>query len=299
MFMARLVRHPWVGKGQYVQEEVPQFQTEFALERYKACAGGRIEEFPKGDRPEEDWSWYRIKERKEIQYSHRLSYEAESILWLLLSWSIQVQPLAEGPKELVPEYLWWGLVGEGKSRDPRERFVTSFPSEVCHPVYRGLDELLVSLFEQLKGYQEEIVRPLDEQDPIRMKDEYLHEVCQRIILDFIVKMVGEPFMREKINPTRRPKEHVMLRSQPMSSSPVFTNGEKRDRETMGGTGTQSSGSPAAKKVCFRICLPPCHSNIPTDQNLHLRFILTDGHNYIVSCQIVSLSFFVSLDCIVQ
>ena len=245
MFMARLARSPVVQQKKYVLTAMPQLQTEFALKRYKICVGDRLKEFP-----ENDDSLYKIKLDKDIPYAHRLSYDTESILWLLFSWAAQIQPLKKGPENPIPATLWMDLTGGQGADDPRVGLVNNFRKNTCHPVYQDIETLLRSLLEQLDGYQEQIAQSSNEQDPSRRKDDYLSEAFQREILDFIVKNIDAPFMLEKISPKRRPKERGGDVSQQTVTSSVYTSGVKRGYETMEGVEEQSSGDPATKKVRF-------------------------------------------------
>lgn len=238
--MARLVRDPKLYERCYGHRAMPQLEG-FALERYNACVGNRIGEFPENDNVV-----YWIEKTETIRESHRLSYEAESILWLLLWWAIQANPLKGADENRIYEYLWLSLTGGEGTRDPRHGFVSCF-RHICHPVYRGLDELLRSLFEQLSGYQEQVAQPLKERDSSRMKDEYLHEAFQRTILGFIVKNINEPFMREPISPARRPKEGEEM-AQSVMTSDVHDRVVKRDHATMAGEEMELSDNPNKRSV---------------------------------------------------
>jgi hypothetical protein len=228
MFMARLVRNPEVRERVYSMPPMPQLQ-DFALERYSACVGNRIGEFPENGEVD-----FKIKKDTEIEYSHRLPYDAESILWLLLWWAIQAKPLKGGDRSLIHEHLWVTLTGGDGAEDPRKFFIESLgPRDtICHPLYRDLDELLRSLFKQLSGYQEQVARPDKDQDSSRMKDEYLHEAFQRTILDFIVKNIEATFMQAQINPIRRRKEGGG--GMPQSTKTAASLGMKRCRAEMTG-----------------------------------------------------------------
>jgi hypothetical protein len=199
MFMALLVRNPVIMKGPYLHPPMKQLQGD-ALELYKACVGNRINVFP----PNHE-SLYAIEENKEIHHSHKLSYDAESTFWLLLSWAIQIKPIKGDSDNRIDNTLWVSLTGGKGAGDPRGGLLTWSPSTLCHPAYQGLNDLLHSLRGQLSGYQELGARPLKEQDPSKMKDEYLHEAFQRTIFHFIVEMINEPFMKEPISPIRRRK----------------------------------------------------------------------------------------------
>jgi hypothetical protein len=152
MFMTRLVRNPMI--------------TRRCRKRYKICVGNRIGEFPPNDE-----AFCRIIKSENIQYSLELSYDAEATTWLLLSRAITVKPVEEDSKNHIGEYLWAGLAGGEGANDPRGHFMWDSPKAVFHPAYRGLDEPLRSLCEQLYGYHELGVWPPREQDLSKMKDE--------------------------------------------------------------------------------------------------------------------------------
>ena len=229
--MARLVRDPVITEGAHRLEGMPQLQGN-ALERYRACVNDRIKAFSSNEEiilaiweekkitSSHKLSYdaesilqiqvfssnkriiHDIMEEKKITYSHKLSYDAESMLWLLFWWAIQIQPKDGNKQDRIPGYLWNTLTARD---DCRHTFLRDFPY-TCHPTYRPLEVLLKSLFRQLSGYQEYLALLPEEHDDTRMKDEYLHEAFQRILLEFIVQNKQEEFMREQISPTRRPKE---------------------------------------------------------------------------------------------
>jgi hypothetical protein len=198
--VARLIRNSEIPASPFELQPLPQLEG-LTLERYTACVGKRV-----GDFPENKSLDYRIPTKTVIkQYSHRLSYDAESILWLLLWWAIQAQPEG-GQENPIAADDWVDLTAGPGQRDKRHTFVDRF-SKVCHPSYGPLDNLLESLFSQLKGYQEYVAlsdMPNRPKDPLREKPEYLHEAFQRIILDFIVKNSDKPFMNLPIGSSRRP-----------------------------------------------------------------------------------------------
>ena len=209
-FMARLVRIPEIkasmGVGLWPMPAVP------ALQRYTSdFVGGRVKDFPEN----KTLFYYIPTDQRITSYSHKLSYDAESILWLLLYWAIQIQPKRGNKEDQIPGSLWVDLTSGDDKLDPRRRFVNDY-SAVCHPDYRPLDTLLMSLFQQLSGYQEYVSLPSEgykvvSQDPdatvdTRKEEEYLHEAFQRTILNFIVENIEQPFMKAEISPIRRKKE---------------------------------------------------------------------------------------------
>jgi hypothetical protein len=244
--MARVVRGKRLeGKVYpYVLQPMPQLDQldQSTLDRYKTHVGARIEEFPKSIKHS-----YEINTDVSIEnYLHRLSYDAESILWLLLYWAIQIQPRGGDRKDRIHGDLWVNLTWTDPDKpdsnhDPRMALVP-LSSPRCHPDYQPLDDLLVSLFKQLFGYQEytepepkkEIKLSPPEEDTTRMKVDYLHEALQRTILDFIVRHREDPFMELQICPKhrRQPDGGMVQSTNPTRKSKVTrTEQETRDEET--------------------------------------------------------------------
>jgi hypothetical protein len=237
-----------VPPGGFFPPSMPELRGP-VLERYRACVGNRLEDFPV--KPVHS---YKIEKATDIgAYSHRLSYDAESILWLLLYWAIQIQP-EEGKKEnQIPGDLWVALTSGDDQRDPRHLFVDSYSKipTVCHPDYQPLDRLLAALFGQLSGYQELMALPPPPKDD-RTKDEYLHEAFQRTILDFIGENIEKPFMLKQISPIRRHREKEVGVAQSVTmGTGTGTGVSKRSHEVMrlgstdGGEGTENG---ARKKM---------------------------------------------------
>jgi hypothetical protein len=147
-----------------------------------------------------------------------------------------------------------GSNGRGGTDDPRHFFLLPYLQNICHPGYRGLDELLKSLFQQLSGYQEQVVLPPEQQDTGRMKDEYLHEAFQRTILNFILKNINEPFMKMPISPNRRLKKGGGM-AQSTKTPRTVTEGVKRKYPTMAGV---EKNDPNKKYVFTNISPPRRH-----------------------------------------
>jgi hypothetical protein len=220
-FMARLVRIPTISASPVPLHHVPMPQLKGdALELYEKHVGKRLSEFP-----ENKMLTYEIKKGKDIRndYKHRLSYDAESILWLLLYWAIQIQPSPSKEKDRIPGTvdkisadIWVLLTGGDGKKDSRRKLVPLGTDPLCHPYYKLLDALLRSLFQQLSTYQEYVSLPSEgykvaSEDPdatvdTRKEEEYLHEAFQRTILDFIVENIKQPFMNATISPIRRKPE---------------------------------------------------------------------------------------------
>jgi hypothetical protein len=214
LFQARLIRDSKVRQNPYAffVKPLPQL-TGNALTSYMKMVPNRIAKFGKDEQ-----LVYSVEEIVDTApYSHRLSYDAESILWLLLWWAIQIQPDEPNSTNLIPGGLWAALTaGQGKNDLRGSTFVLGSPA-ICHPDYRRLDKLLQSLFQQLSGYQEyvvlrgkgykhKVIAGKETPEDTRIQPDYLHEAFQRHILAFLVRHHKEPFMKKQISPTRRPKE---------------------------------------------------------------------------------------------
>jgi hypothetical protein len=277
--MARLVRIHRIPRGAYPLWALPEVP---ALERYKTCVSKRVEDFPATENLEvKD---VRTPTNTTIEtYSHRLSYDAEAILWLLLNWAIQIQPKSGDHKNRIPGSLWVALTSGDFINDPRRLLVPLKGNNLCHPDYAPLDELLNDLFEQLSGYQEYIEllsvqkdKPPQKQeenpphkqkktplthDPSRVQVDYLHEAFQRILLQFIVDNSEMGFMRTEISHLRRRKGETAGAAQslktpltgsvraPMTSGSVrtpMTSGSVRTREQMV-DGEESAGEEPGRK----------------------------------------------------
>jgi hypothetical protein len=257
--MARLVRISKVVCDTYHLKPMPSLSGD-AEGRYKHCVPKRIDDFPTDNLSISNIT-YILDEEQQIKHSHMLSYDAESILWLLLYWAIQVRP-KRGSRDEVPNHIWVNLTGGNETRDPRTNFVNTLAvfDNLCHPDYQPLDDLLKTLFEHLAGYQEYVLRPegakvamalpatpfdmtavpnLSETEDPRMKPEYLHEVFQRIIFDFIVKNRQEVFMEKKISRSPRKAERKAGMAQPPRRT---VRGTETVTRTGTGTGTAGTGT---------------------------------------------------------
>jgi len=171
------------------------------LTRYQDTLPGRLETFPKND-----IELLRVPEEDEIssKFQHLLRYDAESTFWLLLWWCIQAQP-AEGVSSDIPQNYWSGLIGEPDTRD--NNFIRLFPSNCLDPSYFKLAKLLHDMSLHLQGDLE------FSNNNEKKKPEYIHEVFQRLILNFLVINERESFMSlEKAGNPRRVKDTGMKRT---------------------------------------------------------------------------------------
>jgi hypothetical protein len=249
LFVARLIRNPIIpGPWPFLHLPMPQLEGD-ALKLYKNCVENRLDKFRLNEAV-----FYNTTKKTDIRerYSHRPSYDAESILWLLLWWAIQIQPDNGKSQDRIPGSIWVDLTGGKGELDHRGFFLSPEMPNICHPFYRELDQLLKSLFKQLSGYQEFVTLRANEyamhspkdQDDTRMDEEYLHEALQRTILAFIVENKKRRFMKAQISPTRRLKEEGAGVSQ---SSKSVGMSMKRTRNVMEQEGNQGTNARPRKK----------------------------------------------------
>jgi hypothetical protein len=111
-------------------------------------------------------------------FKHLLRYDAESVFWILLHWSILAQPAESKPKSIIPSSPWQNLTG---LEDYRYRnFVNTLDEFPLHPEYLPMSKLLDNMRQHLK------VDLKFAKDKVRRENpEYLHEVFQRLILNFM------------------------------------------------------------------------------------------------------------------
>ncbi|PVF98010.1 hypothetical protein CPB86DRAFT_390372 [Serendipita vermifera] len=185
-------------------------QLDDGAARYKDCVGERLEVF----KPNSFISKKEKKPKSVEVFQHKLRYDAESVFWLLLWWSMQAKPLYDrAVSDRIKHSHWVNFTAEN---DERRFFIDGISPGTCHPDYEPLETLLSSMAEQLKGDPE----ILDDSD-IRKHDEYLHEAFQRLIFDFLsehLKAQSEFLTLEK-SEKRRLIENEEPMKQPL---PTFT-----------------------------------------------------------------------------
>jgi hypothetical protein len=217
--MARMVRSNNYLDGLYELPAVPAVAPQL-LTRYQDTLPGRLKTFPKNDIellevPEEDES--------SSKFQHLLRYDAESMFWLLLWWCIQAQP--EGDlSESIP-ILYWAVLVEVDFRGPN--FIGRFPKNCLHSSYSGLRALLNDMGRHIQG-DLKFSKIKEKKEP-----EYIHEVFQRLILNFLVTNESESFMDlEKADIPRPVENMVMKRTRTYStytkSSQSTTSGEPEE-----------------------------------------------------------------------
>lgn len=222
IFMARRVR------GMLEQEEdvffLPTFPPlhDIISARYERLLPGRLDAILESQRQKAT-----VQSTRELHYyEHRLCYEAESLFWNLLFWCMAAQPetplgsydgtVKLGFSEILPSQVWGNLTGEP---DCREFFIEKrLKRTSLHPVYSPLYDLLETMRQFLKYDLE-----LFSQAPATRPD-YLHEVFQRLIINFLAKNYDSPFMSLKISTTSRRLKPVAL-ARESTSKDYMTNSQ--------------------------------------------------------------------------
>ncbi|PVF98016.1 hypothetical protein CPB86DRAFT_826005 [Serendipita vermifera] len=224
-FMARAVRTPEIPGGYHIFPPMPQLSDGAA--RYKECVGDRLEQFKPNSLRMEGLD----KSEPLKIFKHKLRYDAESVFWLLLWWSMQAKPLEDkAVGDCIKQLYWVPFTAE---QDGRSFFIDSIKRGTCHPQYGPLEELLGSMAAQLKGDLEMI-----EESDIRAHEEYLHEAFQRLILEFLFKHLKakSEFLTLEKDVKRRPVEN----QEPMKPPrPTFTLATTR-RHTPQVTGSRAN-----------------------------------------------------------
>ncbi|KIM20978.1 hypothetical protein M408DRAFT_305794 [Serendipita vermifera MAFF 305830] len=139
-------------------------------------------------------------------YEHRLCYEAESLFWNLLYWVMSAQPeMPLGGEEEATKLgfstilhlnLWGGLTGELDLR--HKFFITArMDKEAFHPAYSPLYDLLEMMRQCLKCDLELFGKTS------AIHPEYLHDVFQRLIINFLAEHYDKPFINLKTSTTSR------------------------------------------------------------------------------------------------
>ncbi|KAG8946856.1 hypothetical protein FRC04_011403 [Tulasnella sp. 424] len=146
-------------------------------------------------------------------WRHELNHDAESVFWLLLYWSMVVQP--EGyPAEFLKANSWASILGTPDERHfflivslvnrPPER-----PRGIIHSFYHPLLRLLHDLAKIL--YVDRFW--LDNNDT-RNDPEYIAEGFQRLILQFLIENRNKDFMKCQVSGQLREVEEIPQMQRP-------------------------------------------------------------------------------------
>ncbi|KAF8338863.1 uncharacterized protein EI90DRAFT_3286468 [Cantharellus anzutake] len=159
------------------------------------------------------------------EWRHELDHDTESIWWLLLYWTVTVQPKGE-PDEFIAHSTWSLLTGDRWDRLIRD--LASGPGEPdegtgtdIHTLYyKPLRPLLVRLAEILV-----IDRYWLEDSETRNAPQYVSEAFQRLILQFILDNRKADFMVRQVK--ERPRRVEKGSQEPSHSA---TASQRRNAE---------------------------------------------------------------------
>lgn len=131
---------------------------------------------------------FRIAEETEYKepFCHQLRFDAESVFWVLLWWSIQAQPKKPSALEPIEPTAWASLVDTNDTRN--ENFIRELDTNTLHSTYQPLYKLLNGMRKYLEGDL------AFAKTGKRGHSEYLHEAFQRCILNFLFENDTKPFM---------------------------------------------------------------------------------------------------------
>jgi len=158
------------------------------LPRYKALYPDRVTDFLPSEQPEESIIKVRVQNLPSEEFKHLLRYDAESVFWIILFWSILAQPATSKTKSQISSQAWQNFTG---LQDMRYYVYvnTSLPIPL-HPEFSPMSKLLENMREHLKcdlKFAKDEVR--------REHPEYLHEVFQRLILNFMADPDNQEFLK--------------------------------------------------------------------------------------------------------
>jgi hypothetical protein len=161
-------------------------------------------------------------------WRHELDHDVESVFWLLLYWTMMVQP-EEGPSGGYIEPIFWSILSQSENPQLREGFVLSLCSgrplvNLTHSVYVPLLPLISNLAAILV-----VDRHWLPESDVRKTPEYICEAFQRLILQFIDSNRNEHFMTCPVGESLRQLEPV-TESQTMSSPTQQRDGEERENK---------------------------------------------------------------------
>jgi hypothetical protein len=184
---------------------------------YQEMLEGRVKAFPINE--QELLAMSSVEDAPLDEFQHLLRYDAESAFWLLLWWCIQAQP-AKGVSSVIL-HAYWSILVSGDNI--RESFINNFPRNCLHPSYSELTTLLIDMGRHLQG-DLKFSKTKERKEP-----DYIHEVFQRLILNFLVTNEDKPFMNLAKVDKPRPVEDLScprLATAPLGKRPHGTPNEE-------------------------------------------------------------------------
>ncbi|PVF98013.1 hypothetical protein CPB86DRAFT_873653 [Serendipita vermifera] len=248
-FMARAVRSPEIRDGPHCFFPMPQLSA--GATHYEQHLPGRLQMFKPNDLKFEIQQGSKPLET----FQHKLRYDAESVFWLLLWWSMHARPADDKlESDCIRRTDWVDFTAGIGSDDRRRIFIDGkgINREMFHPEYQPLEALLSSMANQLKGDHE----MLGDSD-VRKHDEYLHEAFQRLIFEFLSEHLktGSRFLTLEKSLSRRRLQQEEAMKQPLPStdyirSHVMSGGRtsslKRSRDEREDDDYQQESRPSKK-----------------------------------------------------
>ena len=208
-------------------------------ECYTTAHSDRIHDFPE-ETDEALVDPRKLKNQsQDVGWRHELDHDVESVFWLLLYWAMVIQP-AEGPPEgYIHKGSWGNLLGNYKAREGLVSVLSSGgpPTNLIHSVYEPLWPLISSLAAILV-----VDRHWLPESNVRKRPEYICEVFQRLILQFIVSNRDKGFMTTcRVGDSLRQVQKVAL-SQALTTTPTLQrDGWERESEAMHDSTEAGSG----------------------------------------------------------
>jgi hypothetical protein len=137
MFMALVVHAGETWKGMHVFSPTPQL--EMARDVYQEAVGDRLQSFPPTVTDFHDAD----SVSPLSPFQHKVRYDAKSVFWLFVWWSLQIRPTSKNENEgegVLPTEYWNYLTSE---RYGRSIFIyRGFPQDILHSEYKPLEGLL-------------------------------------------------------------------------------------------------------------------------------------------------------------
>ncbi|KAG9040550.1 hypothetical protein FS837_000490 [Tulasnella sp. UAMH 9824] len=132
-------------------------------------------------------------------WTHELDHDVESVFWLMFYWALSARP-KEHPNEPINPATWNSLIGEAREREILIHGLSAglTPTGTVHSAFSPLMDLISSLAGVLRLDR----HWLKDSDPIN-DPEYIVEVFQRLVLQFILDNRSKAFMEIEVHPKRR------------------------------------------------------------------------------------------------
>ena len=125
---------------------------------------------------------------------HLLRYDAESVFWAMLWWLLQAMPegtTKDDPKSILDLKIWLNLT-DHKEDARYEYFVLGSKPFPFHPAYDQISRLLEEMRNHLRIDLSSSKISVKKEEP-----EYLCEVFQRLVLNFLVEHKDSAFLDER------------------------------------------------------------------------------------------------------